>query len=325
MLLPPRATALALVSLLALSTAGAQVHAQAFPTQDVHIVVGFAAGSGPDTLARFFAEKLRTSLKRTVVVENKVGAVGNIATEYVARARPDGHIVYLTGGNALAASGHLFKNPPVDVATQMEVVATLARQGMMLVVGPNSPAKTLPELTALLKAKGDKATYGTAFPSARVAGALYRQIAGTQAVEVQYRTSRDWVNDLNSGTVDFAFIDGTSGIGLVKEGRVRALGVASGERTAAMPEYPTMKEGGVAIDIPSWWAVFGPVGIPKPVLAQLHEAFSDVAKSDEGRAFLARLGNDPWITTPEFAREFYLKEYKDWGEYIRIAKIEPQG
>ena len=110
--------------------------------------------------------------------------------------QPDGHTIYITGGNALAASGHLFKNPPVDVSKTFDLVATLSRQPVMLVVGPSSPAKTLGELTAIVKAKGDKATYGTAFPSARVAGALYRQLAGTDAVEVQYRTSRDWVNDL---------------------------------------------------------------------------------------------------------------------------------
>src|SRR3954466_12570871 len=145
--------------------------AQSFPSQDVHFVVGFAAGSGPDTIARFFAEKMRPQLQ-TIVVENKVGAVGNLPSEYVARARPDGHTLYVTGGNALAASGHLFKNPPVDVSKAYEVVATLSQQPVMLVVGPNSPVKTLADLTAEVKKKGEKAAYGTAFPSARVAGAL---------------------------------------------------------------------------------------------------------------------------------------------------------
>jgi len=307
--------------------AGAQTaaQAQAYPSQDVRFVVGFAAGSGPDTIARFLAEKLRPHLRRTILVENKVGAVGNIATEYVARSRPDGHTLYVTGGNALAASGHLFKNPPVDVATAFEVVATLSRQPVMLVVGPNSAAKTLPELTAILKSKGEKAAYGTAFPSARVVGALYRQFAATQAVEVQYRTSKDWVNDLTSGTIDFAFIDSTSGVGLAKEGRVRVLALTTGERSKALPEYPTMKEGGVPVDVMGWWAVFAPAGTPKPIVNQLNAAFSEVVRSEEGRAFFTRIGNDPWVSTPEEARAYYLKEYKDWGEYVRIAKIEPQG
>ncbi len=301
------------------------VTAQTYPSQDVRLVVGFAAGSGPDVIARFVADKLKNHLNRTIIVENKVGAVGNIATEYVARAAPDGHTLYLTGGNALAASGHLFKNPPVDVSKAFDTVATLTKQPQMLVVGPNFPAKTLPELTAVLKTKGDKATYGTAFPSARVAGAYYRQMAGTQAVEVQYRTSRDWLNDLTSGAVDFAFIDATSGVGLAKEGRVRVVAVTTLERSAAMPEYPTMKEGGVALDMPGWWAVFGPAGMPKPVVDQLNKALSDITRSEEGKTFFTRLGSDIWITTPAEGHAYYLKEYKDWGDYIRIANIEPQG
>ena len=301
------------------------VNAQTYPSQDVRLIVGFAAGSGPDVIARFVAEKLKGHLNRTILVENKVGAVGNIATEHVARAAPDGHTLYLTGGNALAASGHLFKNPPVDVSKAFDTVATLTKQPVMVVVGPNYPAKTLPELTALLKSKGDKATYGTAFPSARVAGAYYRQMAGTQAVEVQYRTSRDWLNDLTSGAIDFALIDATSGVGLAKEGRLRVIALTTAEPSAALPEYPTMKAGGVPLDMPGWWAVFGPAGMPKPVVDQLNKALSDIARSEEGTTFFTRLGSDIWITTPAEGHAYYLKEYKDWGEYVRIAQIEPQG
>ncbi len=200
---------------LATLSASQTAQAQAFPAQDVHFIVGFAAGSGPDTIARFVSEKMRPLLGKNIIVENKVGAGGNIATEYVARARPDGYTLYITGGSALAASGYLFKNPPVNVATAFDTVASLTVAPVFLVVGPDSPAKTFPELTALLKRKGDKASYGVAFPSARVAGALYNKEAGLSAVEVQYRTSRDWVNDLVSGAVDYALIDSTSGVGLV--------------------------------------------------------------------------------------------------------------
>jgi len=321
-----RAVALALFSAGVSAFASLQpAHAQAYPTQDIHFVVGFAAGSGPDTIARFIAEKARVSLNRTIIVENKVGAIGNIATEYVARSKPDGYTLYVTGGNALAASGHLFKNPPVDVSKAFDVVATLSRQPVMLVVGPDSSAHTLPELTASLKKKGNKGAFGTAFPSARVAGALYKKIAEIEAVEVQYRTSKDWVNDLTSGAIDFAFIDATSGVGLAKEGRLRVLALTTGERSAALPQYPTMKEGGVPLDMPGWWAVFAPAGTPKPIVDQLNKVLSDVVTTDESRAFFTRLGNDVWVTTPEAATAFYLKEYRDWGEYVRIAKIEPQG
>src|SRR4051794_6562457 len=255
--------------------------AQTFPSQDIHFIVGFAAGSGPDTIARFIGEKLRVRLDHPIIVENKVGAVGNIATEYVARTKPDGYTLYITGGTALAASGHLFKHPPVDVLTAFDTVATLSRQPTLLVVGANSPAKTLPELTKILKAKGDKASYGTAFPSARVLAALYKKAAGFQAIEVQYRTSKDWVNDLNKGDIDFAFIDAVSGVGLGKEGHVRILAGTTAERLASLPEVPTMLEGGVPVSMPGWWAAFAPAGLPKPILTKLHDEFSAVITTEE--------------------------------------------
>lgn len=319
------ATWVAIASLAGLIEGRQAAYAQAYPSQDIHFIVGFAAGSGPDVIARFFSEKMRERIGRTILVENKVGAVGNIATEFVARSKPDGYTIYITGGTALAASGHLFKNPPVDVSTAFDTVATLSRQPTLLVVGPNSPARSLSELTALLKAKGDKASYGSAFPSARVLGALYREKAGLQAVEVQYRTSKDWVNDLTSGAVDFAFIDSVSGVGLAKEGHVRIIAGTTSERAASLPDVPTMKESGVAIDMPGWWAAFAPAGLPKPILERLHDDFSAVASTEEGRKFFNVLGNDTWVTTLDEARSIYLKEYKDWGEYVRIAKIEPQG
>ena len=227
---------------LGIADSRAQGITTTYPSQDVHFVCGFAPGSGPDIITRFMADKMRPLLKRTIIVENKVGAVGNIATEYVAKAKPDGHTVYITGGNSLAASMFLFKNPSVDVGKELEVVATLSKQPTLLVVGPNSSYKTLAELTAAIKLKGDKASYGTAFPTARVLGALYRNSADTKAVEVQYRTSADWINDLASGALDFAFIDSVSGISRAKQGSFRVLAVTTGERPQALPEYPSMKE-----------------------------------------------------------------------------------
>jgi tripartite-type tricarboxylate transporter receptor subunit TctC len=298
---------------------------QSYPSQDVHFVVGFAPGSGPDIITRFLAEKMRPHLNRTIIVENKVGAGGNIATEYVARAKPDGYTIYITGGGALAASGYLFKNPPVDVSKAFDVVATLARQPTLLVVGPKSPHTTLAELTASIKAKGEQASYGTAFPTARVLGALYRDSAGAKAVEVQYRTSAEWINDLTSGAIDFAFIDSASGATHAREGRLRILAVTTGQRSSALPEYPTFKELGYDIEMPGWWAAFAPAGTPQAVVDQLNSAFAAVINSDEGRAFFKSIANESWANSPAAARDIYLKEYKDWGNYVRLAKIEPQG
>ena len=309
--------------MMALAAPGA-ARAQTYPTQDVHFIVGFAAGSGPDVIARFVAEKMRPLLGKQVIVENKVGAGGNIATEYVARSKPDGYTLYITGGSALAASGHLFKNPPVNVLTAFDSVATFSIQPVFLVVGPNSPAKTFAELTDLLKKKGDKASFGVAFPSARVAGALYNQKAGLTAIEVQYRTSKDWLNDLASGAVDYAFIDSTSGVGLAAGGQLRVRAITLSERSKAVPEYQTMKEGGVDINTPGWWAAYTPAGTPKPIINQLNKMFSSAVSTDEAKEFFKKLGNDVMVMTPEEADKYYQQDFKNWAEWARIAKLEPQ-
>jgi tripartite-type tricarboxylate transporter receptor subunit TctC len=281
------------------------VHAQSYPTQDVHVIVGFAPGSGPDITARFLSDKLQQKFGKPFLVENKPGAVGNIATEYVARARPDGHTIYVTGGSALVASAYLFKNPPVDVTT-FEIIATLASAPILMVIAADSPHKTLADLTKAVRAKGDD--------------------IGSKAVEVQYRTSADWVNDLNSGSIDFGFVDSSSGVGMAKAGRFRVLAITTAQRSNALPEYPTMAEaGGPKVDLKSWWAAFAPAGTPNPVLQQLNSAMSAVVSTEDAKHFFNATGNDTWVTTPEEARAYFLKDHKDWGEYVKRAKIEPQG
>ena len=149
-------------ALIALLLAAAPAAAQTYPAQDIHLICGYPAGSGADIIVRYYAEKLRPLAGRTVLVDNKTGAMGNIATEYVARARPDGHTVYLNGAGVLAASMYVFKKPPVDVGRELQVVAAINRLATMLAVRANAPWQSLAELTAYLKQKGDKASYAAA-------------------------------------------------------------------------------------------------------------------------------------------------------------------
>lgn len=314
-------------SLATLSALSAnRAFAQAYPAQDIHLIVGFAPGSGPDVITRWISERMRPLLNgRAIVVENKVGAGGNIATEYVARSKPDGYTIYMNGASVLAASAYLYKNPPVDVAKAFATVATLARQPTLIAVAPNSPYKTVQDLAAGLKAKGDKASFGVAFPTARVLGALIARAGGGKAVEVQYRTSADWINDLASGNVEFGVIDAASGTGHARQNRIRVLAVSSGNRFPSMPDIQTMKEGGIDVDLPSWWGFWAPAETPGPILDQLHTVLTAVVKTDEAKKFFNSITNESWPTTREEAHQAYLKEYKNWADYVRIANIEPQG
>ena len=138
----------AVVAAAAIIAGPYHVSAQQYPVQDIHFICGFAAGSGADIIVRFISEKMRPMVGRTIIVENKSGAGGNIATEYVARAKPDGYTVYITGASALAANMHVLKNPSVDVGKALQVVGTINKQPVMVAVRADSPSQTMAELTA---------------------------------------------------------------------------------------------------------------------------------------------------------------------------------
>jgi tripartite-type tricarboxylate transporter receptor subunit TctC len=310
---------------LAAGLGAAAASAQDYPSQDIRVVCAFPAGSGADVLVRYFAEKLRPIVKRTVIVENKAGAQGNIATEYVAKAKPDGHAIYVHAGSAVAANQHLFKKPPVDAVKAIQVVATINRQPWMIVVDAKSPHKTVAELTAAMKAKGDKATYGTAAPTGRIMGEIYKRATGVQAVEVLYRTGSDSLNEMSSGRLDFATLDPVLSLAQQRQGRLRILAVATATRLEASPDLPTMTELGIPMDLTGWWAAMVPTGTPKPVVDTINKWFVEIVSSAETKTFLNKFGGDPYINTPEKAQELFLKAIEDWGDHIRLAKIEPMG
>jgi tripartite-type tricarboxylate transporter receptor subunit TctC len=238
------------------------VAAQTYPSQDVHFICGFAAGSGADIIVRFFAEKLRPLMGRSIIVENKVGAIGNLATEYVARAKPDGLTIYVTGASGVAANMHIFKNPSVDAANALQVVATINKATMMLGVRADAQWKSAPELSAAMKLKGDRASYATANPTSKVLGALYKERAGLQSVEVPYRTGADFLNDLYGRNIDYALPDNIQAMAQARAGRMRILAVGAGERMHAAPDLPTMTELGYPMDVRTWWAGLVPAATP---------------------------------------------------------------
>lgn len=298
--------------------------AQAYPSQDIRLVCAFPAGSGADVLVRYFADKLRPLANRTVIVETKVGAGGWIAIEHVARSKPDGHTMLLLGANAVAATMSLFKNPSIDVGKAIEVAATINRQPFMIVVAQDSPYKTLAELTAAMKAKGDKASYASAAPAGTILGELYKAATGIQAVEVVYKTASDSLNELTNGKLDYGAHDPVFALAQMREKRLRILGVSTGRRLEANPELPTMKEQGVDMDLTLWWAAMVPAGTPKPVVEQINKWFVQIVSMEETKKFLGGFGGDANIVPQEQAQKNFLDDIGRWREYIRIAKIQPQ-
>lgn len=310
--------------LLAASMPGVAYAQAAYPTQDIRFVCAFPPGSGADVLVRYFANHVQKISGHTIIVENKAGAAGLIATEYVARSKPDGYTVFVHGGSGVANIPALYKNPPIDVSKTIDIVATINRQPFMVVVDANSPYKTLAELTEAMKKKGDKASYGVAATNGTVMGELYKAATGIKAVEVNYKTASDSLNDQTSGRLDYGMHDPVYSLAQAREGRLRILGVSTGERLAANPDLPTMSEQGVPMDLTGWWAGMLPVGVPQPVKDKLREWFVASVADPETKAFLNKFGGDQLQETPEQARKRFLADIDNWKEFVRIARIEPQ-
>jgi len=299
--------------------------AQKFPSQDFKVVCAFPPGSGADVLVRFFAEELRKKAGRTVIVENRVGAAGNIAAEYTARSKPDGYTIHIHAGSSTAANFHLFKKPPINPSKDLQVAATLNQQPFMVVVAAKSPYKNLKELTAAMVKKGDKASYAESNTTGKVMGELYKGATGVKAVDITYRTANDSVNDFESGTIDYGMMDPVAAIAHAKAGRWRMLAVSTAKRMQALPDLPTMTEEGVpGVELFGWFAAMVPAGTPRPVVDQLNKWFNEIEAAEATKKFLNTYGGDPWITTPDEGQAQLAKDQQAWEGYVKAAKIEPQ-
>jgi tripartite-type tricarboxylate transporter receptor subunit TctC len=311
---------------LLLTGLAAPAPAQDYPAKEIRIVIGFGAGTGVDVIARFFQSKLQALAGKPVIVENKVGALGNIGAETVARARPDGYTMLIAPGNSTMASNiHLFKQLPFHPLNDFAPVSTLLRLAFTFCVAPDSPIKSMPELIAHLKAKGDKASYGVSGPFQTVSGHLFKTLTGTKATAVPYRATTDIHRDLLAGLLDYMIADAPYTLAPAKEGRLRLLSVASAERSSVAPELPGMRESGIpGFDLSSWFAAWMPAKTPPEVTAKVSGWFNTILAQEDNKAFIKSIGAEPYPGNPESLREHTVSEMEKWGKLIREAGIPQQ-
>jgi tripartite-type tricarboxylate transporter receptor subunit TctC len=313
-----------LITALAISGDTATSYAQEqYPAREIHLICGFAAGGGADVMYRYFAEKLRVLSGKPVIVENKPGVQGALALTQLAKSKPDGYTVSLNGGTGVASALQRLKAPGFELK-DVDSLTGILEQSWVLIVSANSPLMTLSELTAHLKAKGSKASYGTATTVGTVVAERYKAIAQLEAVQVNYKTIADTLNDLASGSLDFVMADTGFTIGQVSKGTVRALALSTARRAQFMPGVPTMDEGGVpGIDVSVWWSLLVPAGTPTAATDKLDGWFAEIATMPETAKFLANNGVDVLIATPAQTKARQEQDVKNWAEYLRLAKIEP--
>ncbi len=314
------------VTILASALAAAPGFAQDYPQRDIRVLVGFPAGTGADILTRYFTERLSAKAGKPVVIENRPGALGSIASEAVARARPDGYTLLSTGANGShAANIVLLKKLPYDPVKDFTPVTTYAKLAFIMVVDPKrTPATSIAELTTFLKAKPN-ANFGATSPTNTAAGELYKKIAGLNVLQVPYKATQDAVNDLHGGLIDFIFIDAVFSLERARSGQFRALAVTTAERTSWAPEIPGMREAGLpGFDLAPWWAFFGPPGMPDAITGKLVGWINEITNMPETKAFLARTGADPFPGTPQSTAAHLNAEIEKWTSILRAANIEPQ-
>jgi tripartite-type tricarboxylate transporter receptor subunit TctC len=299
---------------------------EGYPAREVHIICAYAPGTGADIVVRFFAEQLRKRAGKPMVVENKPGAGTSIASEYVARAKPDGYTLFITPGNGLAGNPYLYKSLSHDVVNDFAPVTTLVKLPFMLAVRPDSPAKSVSEFVALMKDKGEKASYGYPNNLSLAAGELLKERTGIKAVAVPYKSTPEALNDMTNGLIDFLWSDATFALGQAKGGKMRLLAVTSSERTGLDPSLPTLQESGVRdFHLEAWWGAWFPAKTPRPIIDKVAAWLNDALTDPETREFLAKAApSDPFPGTPESTLAYLKQDIPRWAEVFKLARIEPQ-
>jgi tripartite-type tricarboxylate transporter receptor subunit TctC len=300
--------------------------AQEYPSREIRSICNFAPGSGADILVRFYSEKLAKLAGKPVVVENKPGANGSIATAELARAKPDGHTIMITpASSTIAAAPYLFKNLQFDATKDFAAVTTIASLSFVLMVDAAKPIKSVDELVAHLKTRPNHGFYGTSNNTGVIAAELFKQAAGLKTTYAPYKANTQALTDLLQGTVDFLSYDATWAAQQVKGGRVRVLAATAAKRSVAFPDVPTLGELGYGKnDVTPWWGVVVPAGTPRPVIEKLAGWFNQITSEDDTKQFLARAAFDPFPGSPDQMAALLKSDAARWKGYVELAKIEPQ-
>lgn len=306
--------ALAAWVLLGLLPAAAEEH---WPAKPVTLLVGFAPGGGTDLIARQVAPRLSELLKQPVIVENRAGASGTIATAAAARARPDGYTLLLGHVSSNAMVPAIMPKLPYAAARDFTAITLIGSVPQVVTVPASLPPKTLQEFIAFAKTKPGGVNYASsgAGTQQHFAAELFQQATRTTMTHVPYKGSGAALADLIAGQVDVNFDTVPTVLQQVKAGKLRALAVTSRQRAASLPEVPTVIEAGVPdYEIGAWYMLMGPAGLPKPVVDALADAMNRTLQSPEVRDKLAALGTDVAGGTPAQAQDYLKAEIARWSK-----------
>ncbi len=310
---------------IALPAVARSAWAETYPARPVHIIVGFAAGGPNDISARLIGQWLSERLGQQFVVENRPGAGGNVATEFVVRAPADGYTLLLVPAPA-AINATLYDNLNFNFIRDIAPVAGILRVPEVMVVNPAVPANTVPEFIAYAKANPGKINMASAGNGSvpHVAGELFKFMTGVDLVRVGYRGGGPALVDLMGGQVQVMFEPTLSTIGHIRAGKLRALAVTSATRSAALPDVPTVGEFVPGYEATAWFGIGAPKNTPADIIAKLNGEINAGLADAKIKERLADMGGEPMpMSTADFAK-FIVDETEKWGKVVRAAGIKAE-
>jgi tripartite-type tricarboxylate transporter receptor subunit TctC len=296
--------------------------AQDYPTRPITLIVPYTAGGGNDAMARIVAQRMSKTLGHQIVIENRGGAGGSIATRQVAKAEPDGYTLGLGGTGTLAIDPTLYPNAGYDPRKDFAPIGLIATSALVILVNTSVPARSVQDLIALAKAAPGKLNYASAGTGSGIhlGTVLFANMAGIEIIHIPYKGSSPALTDLLGGHVAIYFSSLPPAIGLVNEGKVRALAVTGPQRSAILPDLPTVAESGLpGFEAVLHYGIVAPAGTPRPIIDKLNAALREAMASQDVRTRIATEGAEPLTTTPEeYAADIDREETK-WSAVVRRA------
>ena len=313
-----------LLSLLVAMLAGIEPGAaQVWPTKPVRIVVPFAPGATPDVVARLLAERLQAKLNQTFVIENKPGASGNLGTEAVVRAEPDGATIGVSIVGPLALNTLLFSKLSYDPFSELALISRIVDQPSVLAVNADVPVRSTAELIALIKRQSDKLNYGSIGNGSlsHLAMEAIAMVSGTTIVHIPFPGSPQAMTALIRGDVQIACLPAAAVVSQVPTGRIRMLAVTSQQRSALLTDLPTLKETGVDVEANAWIGLIAPVKTPEPVVAAVSREVAEALRDPAIGEKLKALYMEPLGTSPAEFKAHVDSEMKRWAPVIKAREI----
>jgi len=298
-----------------------------YPSKPVTLVCPYAPGGNADQRSRQIGRYLATVLGQPVLVDNKAGAGGNIGTDMVAKAKPDGYVIGMGNFAPLAVNPSMFDKMPFDPAKDLTPICLIEKGPLILMVRPDSPFKSVKDIIAAAKANPGKLTFasGGLGGSHHLSGELFKQISGIFVTHIPYKGGAPATVDLMGGQVDMMFEQMYSAAPSIRAGKLRALAITSKTRSPLFPDVPTMAESGVpAFEVQNWQGLVGPAGLPAPIVQVLNEACNKALADQAIRQQMLSQGNEIGGGTPQQFAALIKVEAERWGKVVKTAHIRPE-